>query len=419
MGSSSELGKRSVRGKRKPKSICLPFPSESVYHKCMEDRVYCREYLTELFARHPELFPQAMAAGYTLHGFLHSKKQKLTMRRIKLKLDGEQYQLRPSFVMPYMIGRTEEVEKALFLRRWGVPFEALAYVFGQDAMFWYRAYVALGRPSIVGTTIKDPALLPDHLVADEKHTRRKGKRVYVATTVAKDCILGSEVVADAGVDALTKGYQTFHQEAGNLDPNYTPKTVNTDGWKPTQKAWSSLFPRVQIILCFFHSVLKIKNRCKRDIHLFAPLQEKLWHIYHADTLASFAQRIRRFREWVARQQMTESVKEKVGDFCANANTFKKAYHYPGAYRTSNALERLMNYQDRLLYAMQYFHGTNESNSRYARAMALLWNFHPYDRKTQRNYGLAASPFQKLNGFQYHHNWLQNMMIAASIGGWKT
>ena len=34
-----------------------------------------------------------------------------------------------------MIARTDEVEKALYLRQWGVPFDALAYVFGRDAMF--------------------------------------------------------------------------------------------------------------------------------------------------------------------------------------------------------------------------------------------------------------------------------------------
>jgi hypothetical protein len=38
------------------------------------------------------------------------------MRRIKLK-NGKSYQLRPSFMMPYMIARTDEVEKALYLRR--------------------------------------------------------------------------------------------------------------------------------------------------------------------------------------------------------------------------------------------------------------------------------------------------------------
>ena len=32
-----------------------------------------------------------------------------------------------------MVGRTDEVEKGLYLRRYGVPFDAIAYVFGRDA----------------------------------------------------------------------------------------------------------------------------------------------------------------------------------------------------------------------------------------------------------------------------------------------
>jgi hypothetical protein len=79
----------------------------------------------------------------------------------------------------------------------------------------------------------------------------------------------------------------------------------------------------------------------------------------------------------------------------------------------------MDYQDRLLYAMQYFHGTRKSAGLYVRAMALVWNFHPYGQKTQRKYGANASPFQQLNGFCYRDNWLENMMIAASLNGQKT
>ena len=65
---------------------------------------------------HPELFPQALREGCTFHGFLHSKKPALPMRRIKLRTNGEQYQIRPSFMMPCMIGRIEEVEKALYYK---------------------------------------------------------------------------------------------------------------------------------------------------------------------------------------------------------------------------------------------------------------------------------------------------------------
>jgi hypothetical protein len=67
--------------------------------------------------------------------------------------------------MPYMIGKTEEVEKGLYLRQFGVPYEAIAYVMGKDPMYWYRASLALGRPSLVGTTVKDGETIPPSAIS--------------------------------------------------------------------------------------------------------------------------------------------------------------------------------------------------------------------------------------------------------------
>ncbi len=121
------------------KHSCLPCASEAQYRDSVDYPTQYRQYLTQMLAQHPALFPQDMAQGFTLHDCYVSVKQDLIMRRIKLITTGAVFTLRPSFVMPYMIGRTDEVEKALYLRQWGVPFDALAYVFGRDAMFWYRA----------------------------------------------------------------------------------------------------------------------------------------------------------------------------------------------------------------------------------------------------------------------------------------
>lgn len=77
-----------------------------------------------------------------------------------------------------------------------------------------------------------------------------------------------------------------------------------------------------------------------------------------------------------------------------------------------ALDRLMNYQDRLLYNMQYFHPTKDSARLQLRAMALIWNFHPYGSKTKFNNPSRSSPFEHLNRFQYHDNWLDNLLIAS-------
>lgn len=101
------------------------------------------------------------------------------MRRIRLLETAEVYQLRPEFVMPYMVGRTDEVEKGLYLRRYGVPFDALAYVFGRDASYWYRLHQSLGRFSIVGTTVRNIQKIPVNLVADEKHSWLLGECIYI------------------------------------------------------------------------------------------------------------------------------------------------------------------------------------------------------------------------------------------------
>ncbi len=117
---------------------------------------------------HPEIFPPQMQQGYRFYGLIYSKKCQLKLRRIQLLTGGEVYQLRPDFLMPYMIGKTDDVEKALYLRRYGVPYDTLAYGVGHSAMYWYREQT-LGKFSVVGTTVKSPTPIPVDLVADEKH----------------------------------------------------------------------------------------------------------------------------------------------------------------------------------------------------------------------------------------------------------
>lgn len=217
--------KMAESAKKISKTICIAFPDKEYYQKCVEEAETFREFLKKTYGQHPELFPEDFEKGFTLHGFVTSRKQDgFTTRRIRLKNEaGDVWQIRPSFMMPYMIAETDEVEKALYLRRWGVPFDALAHVFGRNEMFWYRAYVSLGRNSVAGTTVRDPSLLPEHLIADEKHTRHNSEKVYVTTTVAQGCILGSGLAGNAGTDALPKVTGIFRRRPGNSAPTISPK----------------------------------------------------------------------------------------------------------------------------------------------------------------------------------------------------
>jgi hypothetical protein len=395
----------------------LPFESEAQYRSCLQDLALYRAHLQPLLSAHPELFPSRIGEGYCFYGTYSSRKLELRLRRIRLAATGEVYQLRPSFLMPYLTGRTDDVEKALYLRQWGVPFDGLAYLFGRDPMYWYRICVSFGRASIVGATVKDPARLPAHLTADEKHTWIDGEKVYVATTAAAGCVLGAEVSAAASIEALTAAYGVYAAEARALDPHYAPQSVCTDGWDPTQAAWRRLFPTVQIVLCFLHAVIKIRDRCQRDKALRAALLDRAWHIYKAATRSQFGQRVRRFREWaLERDDVTGSVRAAVEKLCLHAARYALAYAVPEARRTTNAVDRLMNHQDRQFYAMRYLHGTHASAQLMVRSMALLWNFHPYGIRTRRTDPRRHSPFDDLNGFHYHEHWLHNLLIASSLGG---
>jgi hypothetical protein len=400
------------------KSICIPFESEDHYAICVVDPDRFRQYRMDLHSRHPELLPAGFEQGFIFHDKTWSIKQRVLTRRLRLMATGQLYQVRPSFLMPSMTARTERVERGLYLRQWGVPFEALAYLFGRDAMCWYRAEVALGRPSLVGTPSKCPEKLPEHLLADEKHTGLEGHKRYLSTTVAGGCLRGASVTSSASTEALEAAYGEFADEARALNPAYSPKTVCTDGWEATQNAWQRLFPGICIILCFLHAVLKIGERCVRNLPLRTSLVDKAGSVYEAVTRAQFSQRLRRFREWGLKHTSLGPLRDAVLSLCNKGPRFACAYSHRGAHRTSNAVDRLMNYQDRRLYAMGYFHGTLESARLAVRAMALLWNFHPYGTRIRRDSPTRRSPFHDLNGFHYHDNWLHNLLIASSMGGRK-
>jgi hypothetical protein len=208
------------------------------------------------------------------------------------------------------------------------------------------------------------------LVADEKHTGWLGERVYVATTAAAGCILGAGFAEAADALSLTQAYGEFAQEAHALNPDYCPQSVNTDGWEGTQLAWQPLFPGVTLMLCFLHTVLGIQQRCRRAKEVFHPLSQKLWHLYGSLNPHQFGQRLRRLQEWSAKQDMPAAAQQKIQGLTQKTTQFKLTFKLPQAYRTSNQVDRLMNYQDRILYAMQYFHGTLEATQQGLRAMAL-------------------------------------------------
>lgn len=403
--------------KRGYRTIRLPL-AQADYERFISDETFARGQLDRLYGQYPELFPVEWEQGYVFYGFTSlSRKQHLRCRRVQLRAGKVVFSVAPGFVMPYMTGTVSEVDKALLLMRFHVPCWAIAHVFGRDAMYWYRLEQGLGRLSVVGTSVKAPTLLPTDLVADEKHSRVGGEKLYIATTAGEGCILGASVSESASEAALTDAYGVFAEEARSVDPAYAPETVNTDGWAPTQGAWRRLFPHITLILCFLHAFLKIRDRATKALAApFAQVSTMVWHAYRAPSKAAFAQRLRRLREWAERTLPASPMKTHTLDLCHKRALFSRSYDHARAHRTSNLVDRLMRFLDRACFNAQYFHGTLAAAEQRVRALALLWNFCPSSPNTVKKHQGQRCPAERLNGKRYADNWLENLLVSGSMNG---
>lgn len=402
---------------RQQKTICIFF-DQNDYTVLVEDSFQYRMYLDEMIIRFPELFPAEIVNGYQMKDSYTSIKTDITIRRIRI--NGSSYTIRPSFVMPYMTGMTDDIQLPMFYRKFSVPFWAIAYGFGNNAMYWFRIEQSLGRNSIVGTTVNTPESLPKHLIFDEKHTSIQGEKAYIATTVAEGCILGVSIAESAGEKELIEAYGVFKEEAQLVDPEYTPVTGNTDGWKATQNALKFLFPSIHLILCLLHIYISIRDRAKSKFKaLFQEIASMLWNCYRAESKASFSQRVRRLYDWAKKASLPETMMQKLQKLRDNVRSYSIAYNFPGCYRISTMLDYLMQRLDRHLFNAKYFHGSISAAELGVRGWALINNFAPSNPTTIKKHGGLISPAERLNGFAYHHNWLHNLLISASLGGYRS
>ncbi len=398
---------------KKSRTIVLNISRED-YEPFIVDISFARKFLESAYNNYPELFPIDFLNQFKFNGFeQRSKKTGLKMRRVCS--NGVTYRVRPCFVLPYNREVTQDVEKALFLIKFGVPFWALAFIFGRNHMYWYRLFVSLSSFNLVGTSIHKPENLPEDVLADEFHSRQQGNRVYVATTVAEECILGVEACSQVTASSLQKSYGVFKAETQLIKEDYTPQTVNTDGWCATQIAWKKLFPCITVIECFLHAFLKIRDRATKNLQpFFIQAAEKVWNIYHSDSKRSMGQLIRRLREWTKLNVPESPMKDNILKLVNKRKYWLRHLDFEGIYRTSSQLDRVMKVMERHAVNSQRFHSTVEATTKNFRALALLHNFTPYSPRVYLSNEGYTNPAHKINGYKYHQNWLYNLLIATSL-----
>ncbi len=399
---------------RGAKQIVLPM-TRTLYDEIWHDPQRIRAFVDVWVNSSPELFPAGFDAGYRLHGF-GRRSRKLPGIRLRkvVTVDRSSYWLRPSFIVGYMAGTVDELAYPLLLAAHGVPAWLLKVGFGHSEMFWHRLVERLGRSSLVGTTIRDPARLPTHLAADEHHADWAGEKGFVATTVGGGCLLGVALTPAADDDHLGEAYGVFAAEAQDVAPTYAPKTVNTDGWAATQNAFVSLFPTIAVILCFLHGFLKIRDRCRKAHEL----HRRVWDVYRANTAEEFRRLMGELQQWCVTQTWTAPVREMLEKLVKKTESYAVAYDHPGCHRTSNAVDRPMNRLCRLMYAGRGLHGHQGSSESRLRGWALLQNFRPFAPRGNLPRAFD-SPAHRLNGKRYHEHWLHNLIASTSLMGFRT
>ena len=105
----AERPTRVVRGR---KTICLSC-SRQEYEQVVDDPERFRNFLDRHIEATPELFPAEIRRGYRMKDVYRSRKTGCELRRIELR-NLECYLVRPSFLMPYLSGYTEDVQAPRF-----------------------------------------------------------------------------------------------------------------------------------------------------------------------------------------------------------------------------------------------------------------------------------------------------------------
>src|SRR5512143_3706256 len=105
----AERPSQPVRGQ---KTICIPCSQEQ-YERIVDDPALFRACLDQQIEATPDLFPPEIRRGYRMKDLYISRKTGWKLRRIELR-NLRCYLVRPSFLMPYLSGHTEDVQAPLF-----------------------------------------------------------------------------------------------------------------------------------------------------------------------------------------------------------------------------------------------------------------------------------------------------------------
>ena len=129
--------------------------------------------------------------------------------------------------------------------------------------------------------------------------------------------------------------------------------------------------------------------------------------------------IKKLQDWAKKNVSNTKIVGAIDKVVGKVGNFANGYVYKDGYRTSNTVDRPMNVLDRCLFHRQSFHGHLQTTENKLRAWAILYNFRPFCARTSKYKNKnQLSRAEQLNAHRYSNNWLQNMLVFASMNGFR-
>jgi hypothetical protein len=344
----------------------------------------------------------------------------LVIWRLQCKHCRAVFTILPHFVLRYRAMTPEQAQQAVLAVYGGLSLEWTATIFPEvSAMAVYRLFCALGQVKLVPVLLRCGLPLPQYILADEKQSSCLKMRVYLPTIVSGRVIWHLGYTTAKSADSFQASYAEFQQATQAREPGYAPKGIGTDGFESTRRSLGTLFPKAALGNCLRHAAHRIGQKLQTvDKTVRESLSHEFFTLFKAARTAkllpvfTLGQKLRRFAEKVAKQtgeangtRIREWIQKK------KAGWFVVLQH-PKMPATSTLLDQTHNMLDRKLFMMKGFHHQNTQPTPFLTALALLYNFVPYQRRAL-SHGRCGVEVE--GGTVPTQDWFLNLRIATSGG----
>ena len=407
------------------RSITVDFHDEATYHRLRQDgRAFVEFVVAFLLSLGVQLAHKCGCPGgcaLTRHSsYTRVRVGNLVIWRVQCKHCRAVFTILPHFVLRYQSMTPEHAKQALLAVYGGLSLEWTAMVVPDvSPMGVYRLLCSMGHASLVSVLVRCGLPLPPYLLADEKHSTCLGMKVYLPTIVSGRVIWHLGYTTDKSAASFQQSYAEFQQAALRHEPEYSPNGIGTDGFESTRLSLGALFPNAPLGNCWRHAAHRFGQKLQA---VSKRVRESLSRDFYAllqrattTTLLpvfTFSQKLRRF---------ADKVEKDAGE--ANGTRIREWFQTrkPGWFvlvddpqmpSTSTLLDQAHNMVDRKLFMMKGFHHKGARPTAFLTALALLYNFVPYQRRAI-SHGRCGIEVE--GGKMPTQDWFLNLRIATSGG----